>query len=216
MGVVGVVILLLLAAGGGTWGWKYVKPMLGLDGQVVARAAEPTAPPELTAQQAADAQSALDQEKARDLAESLQKLERAEAERQAQERTRLAQDDARRSSADEARKKEEAARDAARHKAVTHDLEQLGLEQARRNVKITMYSTDWCGVCKRARKYMETRGIPFTEHDIEHDAAARARSHQLNPRNSVPVITVDKELLVGFDPESLEDSIATAARKRKQ
>ena len=209
------VALLLMAAAGGAWVWKYVPGMLRLGSQV-APSSGTLEPRASAAQPVVDEQSALDQAKAQDLAASLKMLERAEAERQERERLSRAQEAEQRSAADSTRKKEELARDAARHKAVMHDLEQLGLEQARRNVQITMYSTDWCGVCKRARDYMRSRTIAFTELDIDHDAAARDRAHVLNARGSVPTITIDSELLIGFSPESLEDRIARAARKRKQ
>jgi glutaredoxin len=215
LGVIGLSALLLMAAAGGAWGWKYASGGLAFGGEAASSAHASPEPRALAIEPLADAQSALDQAKAQDLAASLKLLERGEAERQERERLQDAQDAQRRSGADATRKQEELARDAARHKAVMHDLEQLGLEQARHNVQITMYSTDWCGVCKRAREYMRSRTIPFTEHDIDHDDAARARAHALNAAGSVPTITIDRELLIGFSAESLEERIARAARKRK-
>jgi glutaredoxin len=90
----------------------------------------------------------------------------------------------------------------------------MSLMAARRNVDITMYSTSWCGVCARARRYMSAQNIPFTELDVEHDASAHARAAILNPRGSVPTIAIDNEVLVGFSAGSLEDGIDRAARKR--
>jgi glutaredoxin len=34
---------------------------------------------------------------------------------------------------------------------------------------VTMYSTVWCGYCRRLKSQMEREGIPYTEVDIEHD-----------------------------------------------
>ena len=45
---------------------------------------------------------------------------------------------------------------------------------ARRRVPVVMYSTAWCGVCKRARAYFEQQRIVFEEHDVDRDPAARA------------------------------------------
>ena len=39
--------------------------------------------------------------------------------------------------------------------------------------KVIMYATDWCGYCKKARRYFRKNGISFTEYDIEKDAAAK-------------------------------------------
>jgi mycoredoxin len=39
---------------------------------------------------------------------------------------------------------------------------------------VTMYSTVWCGYCKRLKVAMKAAGIAFTEVDIEHDPEAAA------------------------------------------
>lgn len=215
LGVIELAALLLMAAAGGAWGWRYVQGVLHPEG-ARARAAQTAEPRPLAAPATVDEQSALDKTKAADLAASLEMLAQAEAERRAREQQLLAQDEARRGAAEAARLAEEKQRDAARHAAVKRDLEQMGLEQARRNVQITMYSTGWCPVCKSARAYMTARGIAFTEFDIEQNDVARERAHAMNPRHTVPTITIDRELLVGFNAESFEERIARAARKRKQ
>ena len=37
---------------------------------------------------------------------------------------------------------------------------------------LTMYSTVWCGYCRRLKSQMEREGIPFVEVDIEDDPGA--------------------------------------------
>ena len=39
---------------------------------------------------------------------------------------------------------------------------------------ITMYSTIWCGYCRRLKGQMDREGIAYVEVDIEHDPAAAA------------------------------------------
>ena len=36
-----------------------------------------------------------------------------------------------------------------------------------KNGKVIMYSTAWCGYCKKARQYFKSKGISFVEYDIE-------------------------------------------------
>jgi mycoredoxin len=38
--------------------------------------------------------------------------------------------------------------------------------------KITMYTTSWCRDCRRAKSFMQQRGIEFQEVNIEHDHSA--------------------------------------------
>ena len=73
---------------------------------------------------------------------------------------------------------------------------------------IIMYSTEWCGVCKKARAFMKSEGIAFVEKDIERDkAAAKELQDKLRrsgtPSNGVPVIDINGQLMRGFDPSRL-------------
>ncbi len=85
---------------------------------------------------------------------------------------------------------------------------------ARRRVPVVMYSTAWCGVCKRARAYFEQQRIAFEEHDVDNDPTARAQYLQLNPRRSVPTIKIADEVIVGFSAAAVERAIDAAARAR--
>ena len=54
---------------------------------------------------------------------------------------------------------------------------------------LVMYSTVWCGYCKRLKTMMKAAGIPFTEVDIEHDPAAAALVMGVNGGNqTVPTV----------------------------
>jgi glutaredoxin len=150
-----------------------------------------------------------------DLTKSLRMLEQAEIERRALEEARERREQEQRTAATAQRQRDEKERDAKRHEIVKRELDGLELAAARRSVNITMYSTSWCGVCKQARAYMQQRQISYTELDVDHDEAARARQHTLNPRGSVPTIAVDDLVLIGFSPESLEDRITRAAKQRR-
>ncbi len=54
---------------------------------------------------------------------------------------------------------------------------------------VTMYSTEWCGYCKRLKVAMKSAGIAFTEVDIEHDPEAAAFVMGVNGGNqTVPTL----------------------------
>lgn len=88
------------------------------------------------------------------------------------------------------------------------------IEAARRRVPVVMYSTTWCGVCKRARAYFEQKGISFEERDVDEDPRARAEYERLNPRRSVPTIKIGDQVVVGFSPRAVESALDAAARSR--
>ena len=57
--------------------------------------------------------------------------------------------------------------------------------------QLTMYSTVWCGYCKRLKIAMKSAGISFTEVDIEHDPAAAEYVMGVNGGNqTVPTVAV--------------------------
>jgi mycoredoxin len=54
---------------------------------------------------------------------------------------------------------------------------------------VTMYSTTWCGYCRRLKVQMEQAGIAYEEIDIERDPAAAKFVEGVNGGNqTVPVI----------------------------
>lgn len=40
---------------------------------------------------------------------------------------------------------------------------------------VVMYGTSWCGYCKKARAYFQSKNIPFTDFDVEASATAKAQ-----------------------------------------
>lgn len=63
--------------------------------------------------------------------------------------------------------------------------------------KVVMYSTSWCGYCKKARRYFERNNITFVEYDIERNRRAKAEYDRLGGRG-VPVILVGTRRMNGF------------------
>ena len=55
--------------------------------------------------------------------------------------------------------------------------------------QLTMYTTVWCGYCKRLKVAMKASGITFSEVDIEHDPEAAAFVMGVNGGNqTVPTL----------------------------
>lgn len=84
---------------------------------------------------------------------------------------------------------------------------------ARRRVTITMYATQWCGVCRKAREYMQKNGIDFTELDTDESSAAGERLGELNPRRTIPTFQIDEQVYIGFQEGLFEAKINQAAQK---
>ena len=66
---------------------------------------------------------------------------------------------------------------------------------------VTIYTTEWCGVCKRAKAFFKQNGVPFREWDVEKTDYGATKFKQLGG-SGVPVITVGSEKMMGFDANS--------------
>ncbi len=64
--------------------------------------------------------------------------------------------------------------------------------------QVIMYSTSWCGYCRKARSLFTRQNIPFKEFDIEKDEKAMKIYTALNGRG-VPLILIGDEEMTGFD-----------------
>ena len=60
-----------------------------------------------------------------------------------------------------------------------------------------MYSTSWCGYCKKARKYFQANNIPFVEYDIEKNSRAKKRFDRAGGKG-VPLILYKGKRLSGL------------------
>lgn len=63
---------------------------------------------------------------------------------------------------------------------------------------VTLYSTSWCGYCRKARRMLNKHDIPFQELDVEKNADASVAFQRLGGRG-VPVITVGDRIVHGFN-----------------
>jgi glutaredoxin len=87
------------------------------------------------------------------------------------------------------------------------------LIEARKSVKVAMYSAPWCFICDRARSFLEAREVELVDYDVDRDVEAEKRLQQLNPTGSIPTFIVDGKTIVGFHPWGLEDLIDEAAQQ---
>ncbi|NUV45105.1 NrdH-redoxin [Streptomyces sp. CAI-24] len=56
---------------------------------------------------------------------------------------------------------------------------------------MTMYSTTWCGYCRRLKSQMDREGIAYNEVNIEHDPESAAFVEKANGGNqTVPTLLI--------------------------
>lgn len=68
---------------------------------------------------------------------------------------------------------------------------------------VIVYSTPLCAPCERLKRHLRERGVAFKVVDImmDEDAGAFLESRGIR---STPVLSVDGELVIGFDPRRID------------
>jgi len=86
---------------------------------------------------------------------------------------------------------------------VVSDYEASGEPASGKQKDVVIYTTDWCGVCKKAKAYFKAHDIPFQEYDVEKTRKGRRDYERLKGRG-VPIILVGNKRMNGFRSESFE------------
>ncbi|MFN3197037.1 MAG: glutaredoxin family protein [Bradymonadia bacterium] len=80
--------------------------------------------------------------------------------------------------------------------------------EKKRPARVIMYSTKWCGYCKKAKRFMERKKIPYIEKDIETDPQAMKElgtkiAASGKKIRGVPVFDLGGKLVPGFDKNKI-------------
>ncbi len=71
--------------------------------------------------------------------------------------------------------------------------------------KVVVYSTQGCPYCRMAKAFLDKNRVPYESIDVGADHNAAKRMIELSGQRGVPVITVDDEVIVGFDAQRLNE-----------
>lgn len=67
---------------------------------------------------------------------------------------------------------------------------------------VTLYATQWCGYCKKARKLLEKNNIEYQEYDIETSDQGASQYKALNGQG-IPILVINSEVIRGYKPEAI-------------
>lgn len=77
------------------------------------------------------------------------------------------------------------------------------ISRRKESTTVVMYSTSWCGYCKKAANHFRSNKIPFTEYDIETDKQAAQEYKDMKGRG-VPIILIGDQRMNGFNAVSFD------------
>ena len=70
--------------------------------------------------------------------------------------------------------------------------------------KVVVYSTPTCPYCKRAKDCLSQKGIPYTNINVAQDREKAKEMIQKSGQMGVPIITINGEVIVGFNQTLLD------------
>jgi glutaredoxin len=65
---------------------------------------------------------------------------------------------------------------------------------------VVVYTTSWCGWCRKTMAWLNEKGVPYENRDIERNPAFRDELVEKTGGTSIPVVEIDGELIRGFSP----------------
>ena len=74
--------------------------------------------------------------------------------------------------------------------------------------KIEIYSTPTCHFCNLAKELFKEKGLAYTEDDVAKDIQKRKEMVELTGQLGVPVIKIEDDVLIGFNPNKIAELLA--------
>jgi glutaredoxin 3 len=71
-------------------------------------------------------------------------------------------------------------------------------------MNITVYSTEACPWCTRAKDYLKANNIKFKEVNVAKDRAGAMEMIKKSGQMGVPVLDLNGTIIVGFDKEKID------------
>ncbi|MDQ0162702.1 glutaredoxin family protein [Bacillus alveayuensis] len=69
--------------------------------------------------------------------------------------------------------------------------------------KVTVYTTTTCPYCVMLKNFLQERGIPFEEVNVQLNPAAARKLVETTGQMGVPQTEINGQWVIGFDPESI-------------
>ncbi len=82
-----------------------------------------------------------------------------------------------------------------------------------KNMDVKVYTTQTCPYCSMAKRYLDDKGIKYTEVDVSRDHMAAQEMISKSGQMGVPQIEINGEMVVGFDRDGIENAIAKTNSK---
>jgi len=70
--------------------------------------------------------------------------------------------------------------------------------------KVVVFSTPTCPHCRSAKRYLDKKGVRYTDVDVSRDRRAARDMVRRSGQQGVPQIVIDGKLVVGFNRRKID------------
>ncbi|AKN30375.1 glutaredoxin [Clostridium carboxidivorans P7] len=70
---------------------------------------------------------------------------------------------------------------------------------------VKVYSMPDCPWCKKAKAYLNTKGIDYIDINVEKDIAGRKELLEISKEQNIPTININGNIIVGFDKDKIDE-----------
>ena len=72
---------------------------------------------------------------------------------------------------------------------------------------IKVYTTDSCPWCDKAKNYLKSQNLEYTELNVQDDMEARDEMIKKSRQMSVPVLDINNTIIIGFDKPAIMNAL---------
>lgn len=74
-------------------------------------------------------------------------------------------------------------------------------------MSVIIYSTPSCGFCVKAKDYLNSKNIPFTEYNVAGDQQKAEEMVKKSGQMGVPVLDINGNVIVGFNRPEIDKAL---------
>ena len=79
-----------------------------------------------------------------------------------------------------------------------------------RNRDVIVYTTSWCGWCRKTLAFLDQNGVDYENRDIEADDAWREELEEKTGSTSIPMVEIDGEIVRGYNPARMQQLLESS------
>jgi glutaredoxin len=86
----------------------------------------------------------------------------------------------------------------------------IGALPANLEREVVVYTTSWCGWCRKTLAFLDKQGVAYENRDIEDVEEFRDELIEKTGATTIPVVEIDGEIIRGYDPKRMAELLSSS------